>query len=1482
MKISGKRKAFIAVLSVFAVSASGLAVASGCSSVNGRIDAPERIEADLGTYVIPDYDVVDKNGMILAGYNVYLKSATSADGEALDVSYQSVTVTDAGIYEFVYSAGKRNVSDVTVVIDFADRTAPTISYDERNLPSFFIKGNSYKMPAYTISGDFVREKCWAKVFHIAPDNTETEVEIRNTRFLVEHGEGSYAIRIHVEDAVGNPNDYEYRRKVDAPEKLVKDRVLYFNEEFGARQVSCHESSYKGGFTSQIPANVPDGNTEGGYKIEFDGVTPTENNEAYISVDVPALLDITDYEQLEMWVYYEGNNNIVMGSNWWNDTSIEKGKWVKMVWSTRVWGEYPAGASGSMDVTNNKFVGVNDITSMSIRVIFNYNQSVIPNGRLYFSYMNAVPKTPATVEARENVILDTDKFFKGDTINLSAKKQEGKTVDCYLLNGKPLAGNSFVITEDANIVEVKYVDGDITADNMTWATPEYVAPVGGDAQVHKLGEGKSWVLTYDVYNMSAEWSYIAAYVGGNDQLLGFELDGNSGKFAGYGGNWKWGGGVALSGEVIAAFRAATEAKPVTVKYIRTDSTVKAFVEYDGKEYFIASVDVSADLQVASGNSYGLGARKPVTQNNKTLTNGSVKNIRTVATSAKTELVHAAYAATVTKGDELIDFAVRDYRIGDKVKLSAPKQNGDKLFLCYSVNDKSISGDTFVISEKAVTVKAVYVDACVITLGEGLYIDGKTGTVTVPVGTVVTIAYKGTSPEGQYFAGIFVDGKLHEDVAFATTETAHSITVKYEDRIENDNEKLNRIDKAGDESGLAYHPTQGGWKPSAIEHVTDFGYEGADKTVDAHNSLKVTLSGSEQAFALTNGAENLDKYKELYFYVYSEKGGIAVGGWWCRDVATVAGKWVKVSFGRDKAPQNIDERSVWEKGLNSFVYSFYGAQSGDVVYVTSVYGVSYDDVAVTKEQSSERYLELSAPKYGTAYKQNETVTLTCNGAPANKAFVCFTVNGEDIEGNTYTLTEGGAEFGIRFADTSTLTFVDGASAVDGGTVFGKGATVKLTHEVKSGKFFDYYLIDGTTKLFTDEFKTSEATHTVKAVYAASADALTWEEYGYVAPSGNDAQSHKIGSSTHWAMTFDVSIPATGWDYVGVYIGGGDQLLGIELINNDGKFGGYGGKFNGMADGYNTPGEVMAALRSSSFVKTTMIYARSGDKLCVYVKQNNNLYEVGQVNFSTYQVTGDNFGIGGRKGPNSATQSNIEYIVGADKVNAYIQNTVAVKLEGAVNGQLVKYIDTEYTLPDVKSTVNDLFGNAVQKQVTVSVKDAQGNNVPVNDGKINVPAYTGSQALILTYSAEGALSASYKLILQKADTGILLEASALGAANVNANGNTVEYSTEQKHGSEAGSIKISNIVSNETGVFLAKSEYSRYIEFYAYTADSGVEMGGWWCNDTTLAQNAWTRVVIDTQAAGYDRHGDEIVLRLKGSCQGKTVYISSVRTIEANEAA
>ncbi len=1470
-----KKTAIIALLSVFAASTAGAALMAGCNATVGRIDAPTSLEEDLGTYVIPEYDVVDENGMILAGYNVYLKSVKDSNGAPVDINYGSVTVDTAGVYSFVYSAGSNKVSDVTVSIDFADRTAPVINYDDKNLPDFFIRGNEYRMPQYTLSGDYVRDKCWAKVYYIAEDKTETEVQIDGGRFLVDKENGAYAIRIHVEDAVGNANDYEYVRKVDGPKTLVENRVLYFNEEFGARQVSCYDSAYKGEYVSKDTdgAHVYE-SEEGAYRVTFDGVTETRYNEGVVIMNVPALINLYEYERLEMWVYNDSDKDIVMGSMWWNDTKIEKGKWNKITWSTREWG----GRDGNKDASNTKFIDVTDISKMTIRFLFDYDQKIIPNGTFYFSSMNAVPKTPSVITEKEcateggGVSFDQSKYFINDTVNLFAKKVEGKTVDCYKVDGKVIPGDSFVVTKSSHEVEVVYTNDPLTLDGLTWASYDYVAPSGSDAQVYKLGEGKNWVLSFDVYDVGASgWNYFGAYVGGKDQLLGFELVNDSGKLSGYGGAWKWGDGVALSSNIVSILRGATEQKPATVKYLRKNDTLKTFVEYDGVSYFIATVSILNNLECIDGDSFGIGGRAQPS-------NVVLHNIRAVATETKTELVHATYSATITKGDSLVDFANKNYRIGDTVTLSAPKENNGKLFLCFKVGETEIKGNSFVITEKNVTVTAVYTDPCTITLEEGLTINGKGGTVTVASGTTLEIFYNGKSPDGKYYAGILVDG---QEAGYTLTVTKDvSVTVNYQDRVENDNEAVNDISKAEDSNNLAYHPTEDGWRPSSVEYVSN-GYDGIDGTVDANHSLKVTLSGKEQGFGVTNGIDDLGKYSEIYFYAYTEETGISVGGWWCGNTDLTAGKWTKVSFGRNLNPLNSDEKSVWENGSEKFIYRIMNGKAGSVVYVTGIYGVPYEDVTVTKDEASSQYLGLSAPKYGTAYKEKETVKLTCNGAPQNKAFVCFTVNGVDIEGDTYTLTAEGAEFGIRFADTSTLTFEDGASAAEGGTVFGKGATVKLTHEIKANKVFDYYLIDGSVKVFGNEFKTTATAHTVKAVYADNINGLTWETAAYVAPSGSDAKSHKLGEGTHWVMTFDVSLPGSGWNYVGAYIGGDDQLVGIELVNNDGKFGGYGGAWKGMTDSYNVDPLIMSVLRASSTVPTTMIYARSGDRISIHVKQGDNLYEIGQVNYSTYEITGNNFGIGERNGPVNATQSNIKFILGEDKVNAFIQNTIAIKLENAENGKLVQYGGTEYTLPEVTNNVVDLFGNRVEKDVTVSVKDAEGNNLPVNSGKITVPSYGGSQTITVTYSADGALSVSYKIILQKADTGILLEANAFGTANLNANGNTVAYSTEQHHGDDAGSIKISNIASNETGVFLTKSEYSRYVEFYAYTADSGIKMGGWWCNDTELVQNTWTRVVIDTQHSNYDRHNGEVVLRLTGACQGKTVYISSVKTIAVDTA-
>ena len=1188
-----KKTAIIALLSVFAASSASAAILTGCNSTVGRIDAPTSLEEDLGTYVVPDYDVVDENGMILAGYNVYLKSVTDSNGDALDINYGSVTVDTAGVYSFVYSAGSKNVKDVTVSIDFADRTAPVINYDDRELPDFFIRGNQYKMPQYTLSGDYVREKCWAKVFYVDDDKNETEVKIESGRFLVDKASGSYAIRIHVEDAVGNPNDYEYVRKVDGPEVLVENRVLYFNEAFGARQVSCHDSAYKGEYVTDLPsvkAGEYDPQEDGAYKVTFDGVTETRYNEGIVSMNVPAVINLYEYERLEMWVYNDSKQDIIMGSMWWNDTKIEKGKWNKLTWSTREWG----GAEGNKDATNTKYVGVTDISKMTIRFIFDYKQNVIPNGTFYLSSMNAIPKTPATVTEKAcataggGVSFDESKYFINDTVNLSANKVAGKVVDCYKVDGKVIAGTSFTVTKESHEVEVVYADDPLTAENMTWATFDYVAPVGDNTQVYKLGESKNWVMKYDVYNIGASgWNYFAAYVGGANQLLGFELVNNSGKFCGYGGTYKWGDGVALSADMVALLRGATEQKPATIVHIRDGNYVKTFVEYDGELHFIAIVDIVNTLECRSGDSFGIGGRAQPT-------NAVLHNIRVVATSNKTELAHDKYAATITKGDNVIDFADKNYRVGDTVTLTAPKENNGKLFLCYKVGNNNISGNSFVITDKNVTVYAVYTDPCEITLADGLTIDGKGGTVVVPAGKTVKIIYNGKSPDGKYYAGIFVDGEEYTGGSLTVTESIN-ITVKYENRVANDNEELNDISQAENGDNVKHHATQNGWRPSSVKYV-DFGYDGIDGAVDADNSLKVTLSGNEQAFALVNGIDNINKYSELYFYVYSEKSGINVGGWWCRDAVTVAGKWVKVSFGRNVAPQNLAEKSVWLEGLEEFVYSFNGGASGDVLYVTSVYGVPYAELS--------------------------TVTV----------------------GNGITVTNA------KVSDDGTYTV-------------GRNTTINLTHEEKANEIFDYYLVDGTVRVYTEAFVTTAATHTIQAVYVDSVEKITWanggSEYNYETVMGSAASNWKTwgyqgevyGSAQYWAVSVNVK-HTTDWNSF-EFIQGTKQSLRIRFhqgnhfgvmvhIDNAEEY-----PSNEFIEAYKTEHTVMI---NKLLAGTTITCVRNGGTL--------TLYADGMEFFTTdYAIdhTGDWFGVGfvPGDGANKPELTNTKYITGKDKVEAYLQS-------------------------------------------------------------------------------------------------------------------------------------------------------------------------------------------------------------------------------------
>ena len=375
------KKILIALLSALMVIAFGVAI-TACSKIVGYIDAPtETIEAELGSYTIPTYEVVDADGMVLAGYTVTAKSITDPDGNEVPQAYNSIMVEKPGIYTFVYTTGTKNVADVTVKVDFGDRTAPTITIDESAIPAFFMTGNTYRVPVYTINGGPDSSKCYTKVYH-TDENGENMEEVSIEQGTFEAGErsGQYLIWIHVEDAAGNFNDYKYARTVDGPAAVKEDVVMYFDEEFGERQVSPHEELYSGSYVSKEEGAQVHGGETGSFKITLDNVA-TINNEVYFNIDNPAITDVSGYDYLEMWVYNDNDFNVQVGFRWWNDTIAPAHSWTRVVWSVSEWGNNRD--DGEKYVPNTNIIGT-QIRIMSFPN--NEDGNPYPRGTFYFSSM----------------------------------------------------------------------------------------------------------------------------------------------------------------------------------------------------------------------------------------------------------------------------------------------------------------------------------------------------------------------------------------------------------------------------------------------------------------------------------------------------------------------------------------------------------------------------------------------------------------------------------------------------------------------------------------------------------------------------------------------------------------------------------------------------------------------------------------------------------------------------------------------------------------------------------------------------------------------------------------------------------------------------------------------------------------------------------------------------------------------------------------
>ncbi|MDE5896219.1 MAG: hypothetical protein K2H43_00220 [Clostridia bacterium] len=322
-----------------------------------------------------------------------------------------------------------------------------------------------------------------------------------------------------------------------------------------------------------------------------------------------------------------------------------------------------------------------------------------------------------------------------------------------------------------------------------------------------------------------------------------------------------------------------------------------------------------------------------------------------------------------------------------------------------------------------------------------------------------------------------------------------------------------------------------------------------------SLKLTEIGGELYITTDTALGTLDltNYKEVYFYAWAQSSGAMGGTWWCNDTVLAAGKWTKITVYRD-ANLNINggnhyydadgaSGKLFAEGStgSNFVFRIMGGQN-NTIYITSLYGVPYAEVDVTVDDAVKAYVTVE----GT-FKEGQTITISRNGAPAGKEFAYFTVNGERLDGATYTLGTEDVVVGAVFTEITTLTLGNGITTSDGETQYARGITVTLAFDesaTPNGKLFNYFTVDGE-RIVGNTFETVDATHAVAAVFADSAEELTWitseEAQGSAATynwSAYNFSGKAVGESTHWA------IEAKAYGFTGL----GDKWYSLDFLVGD----------------------------------------------------------------------------------------------------------------------------------------------------------------------------------------------------------------------------------------------------------------------------------------------------------------------------------------------
>ena len=365
-----------------------------------RINAPqETLEAELGSYDLPKYEVIDEEGLIHAEYKVIVKKVVDQNGKDVKVAYNKINAIEEGVYTITYGVEDSKIADVQVKVNFADRTAPSLDMDSSALPKYYIQGMSYNMPAYQLTDNPDYEASYAKVYYFADKNAEgVEVTVTDGLFTVDYNTGFYQILIHAEDAYGNSKEYTFNVEATGPSDLVDGKILYFDEKFGVSQVKSLWNLWSLSYSSEVAY----GDEAGSLKV----VTSSQTD--YIILDKLVQSDISEYDFLTFRVYNANDYDVYTGFTWFADTVCKAREWTEVTIPVS-WFE----TKNATNVDGNR-IHADNLKGLAMRIFESYDADANTDGAtFYFSAMVAT-KVQADDQIPEDVVF---RFEKG--LDLSA-------------------------------------------------------------------------------------------------------------------------------------------------------------------------------------------------------------------------------------------------------------------------------------------------------------------------------------------------------------------------------------------------------------------------------------------------------------------------------------------------------------------------------------------------------------------------------------------------------------------------------------------------------------------------------------------------------------------------------------------------------------------------------------------------------------------------------------------------------------------------------------------------------------------------------------------------------------------------------------------------------------------------------------------------------------------------------------------------------